>query len=350
MRHTKKWILICILVAVLRPVSALTNQNVIFITWDGVRAQDFFTGRNDPSITSKEEYFLTTFWHKYAARGVVLGDETLGSKMSIANAAGISLPAYLSMMSGRFTNDCKLNQPTPECLWNKYETLPEKLLRQGTAYSKIAVFSSWDRIYSAAQSSAGTIQVNAGIEPFNDPNFPNAHSDINHRQLQDQRDHNRGKDMRPDHFTMEHAMTYLKNNRPKFLWIYLGDTDTMAHWNRYDSYAEFLRTYDYWLDQLIKQLSLMGEYGQNSNIIITTDHGRGLGQEGWPHHGIYEAHRGHGIAEYSKKIWAFIIGPNTKAQGKIKHAPYSHIHLRPTMEKMLGMEVSVPKNIIKEAF
>src|SRR4051794_25044442 len=100
----KKILLITLLFVSFSSLAA--PQNVIFITWDGVRHEEFFSGANDPTISQEPQQFLTTFWKDLAPQGIVLGDEASGSSMVVSNDSNISFPAYLSMMNGVFTDYC----------------------------------------------------------------------------------------------------------------------------------------------------------------------------------------------------------------------------------------------------
>lgn len=319
------------------------DQNVIFITWDGVRYEEFFGGKSDPSIATESTSILEKFWDTYANQGIVLGDEDSDSSMLVSNDSTISYPAYLSMMNGIHTDYCHLNQPIGNCRRNPNETFPERLLKEKNLdKSKVAVFASWDRIKDAAESIENSLTVSAGPVEFNDPNFPGAHDTINARMRDVISDRHYQNGERDDATTFSHAMTYLKNNRPKFMFIYLLETDGHGHGNRYKEYVSAINENDKKLSDLIETLEKMGAYGKNTSIVLTTDHGRGKGSLGWMHHGV--------LFKNSKKVWAYIKGPATKGLGKLKKTNYSHINLRPTMELMLGLEPLRRENIIKEAF
>ncbi|HXH76453.1 MAG TPA: sulfatase-like hydrolase/transferase [Bacteriovoracaceae bacterium] len=335
-------LIVYLLLFISAPIFAY-DQNVIFITWDGVRPEDFFSGRNDSSISTEPASFLGKFHKEYAPQGIVLGDEASSSSMSVSNDSNISFPAYLSMMNGIYTDYCHLNQITPECLRNPIETLPERVLREKTLdKSKVAVFASWDRIKDAAESTKDSLVVSAGPVEFHDPNFPGAHDEINRKMHENINEWHYKNGERDDASTFNHAMTYIRNNQPKFIWIYLVETDDQAHGNNYPGYVRTINENEQKLEEVISTLSMMGEYGKNTSIVITTDHGRGQGPLGWMHHG--------NTHPASRKVWAFIKGPATKGLGNLKNTHYSHLNLRPTMERFMGLEPNVKENVIKEAF
>ncbi|MBL9039528.1 MAG: hypothetical protein JNG84_13495 [Archangium sp.] len=76
-----------------------------------------------------------------------------------------------------------------------------------------------------------------------------------------------------------------------------------------------LRRYDTWLDELLTR-------EKNAVVIITTDHGRGEGQE-WTSHGPRFA--------AAKSIWLWSRG---LPKGVTLH---NHLTLRPTIEALFGL-------------
>lgn len=327
----------------------LFDENVIFLTLDGVRYQEFFSGKTDRELSQgKDEKLFPLLWSKNANKGVVFGDPFQGNSMRVANNVGISYPAYLTMFNGSFNRQCESNHHVPSCPKNWLETFPERLIREKSiARDQVAVFASWDRIEDAVWSGKEKFVVNAGLYEYTDPQFPKAHDQVNQLQRTMFGPHPAKREERPDNLTWQHAMIYLKNHKPKFMYIYLLDTDTAGHQGRYDRYTHFINQSDKWIDELLTTLSKMGEYGKKTTLVISTDHGRGVGRE-WANHG---SSLSAASFESSKKVWAVIIGPHTPAKGLIKHPPYSHINLRPTMERLLGLRPYLgDDNMMKEAF
>ncbi len=314
-----------------------SGPNVIYITIDGVRYEDFFSNRPDPRLSKNDSaQLMPYFWSELAPKGVLFGDVRLNQRMEISNTTGISYPAYLSMFNGLFTKTCESNDYVSSCPRNTVETFPERLVNEKSiAKRSVAVFSSWKRIEDAVESVQGKITVNAGAVEFVDPFFPDAHSEVNQNQRDRLGSNPSDISERPDDITFKHGLIYLKNHQPRFMYLYFTDSDTHAHQGRYDLVVKDLRTYDKWLKIIIDMLGKMGTYGEQTSIVLTTDHGRGIGAE-WIHHG-----RGLQAASFenSKRVWGFVYGPNTPALGSVIHPLYGHINLRPTMEKLLGLEL-----------
>jgi hypothetical protein len=285
------------------------EPNVILITFDGVRPQDFFEKSNLPG-----------FWSKLAPKGVVLGK---GSPMTIDNPAHISLPGYQNLMAGAaqpcITNDC--GRITVETL-GEHVVHELKLPRE-----KVASISSWEKIPLAFEKTAGTTFTNGGFEPLNDGGKDAELAKINQEMIADKP---HWKENRFDKYTIAHAMRYLKLHQPRFLYISINDTDDWAHENDHDGVVKALQAYDVWLGQLFAQLDSMGEYGRDTTVLITTDHSRGKGKR-WIDH---EA----SLPE-ARNIWLYARGPGVKPTGiKKSGAKHTHSDVRPTIEALFGIK------------
>jgi len=123
-----------------------------------------------------------------------------------------------------------------------------------------------------------------------------------------------------DRYTMAFATRYLVKYRPRFMFLSLNDSDDVAHTADYAGYISALQDYDTWLKQLQELLMHLGEYGKNTTIIVTTDHGRGEGEH-WISHGEKES-----MTE-SKPIWLAAVGPHTTACGVLTNPHHSSKHI-----------------------
>lgn len=287
-------------------------KRVIYITLDGVRWQDVFLDHSRFPI----------FWQKYAKTAAIYGEPNSNKTMEVASIP-VSLPSYQSQMSGS-VQSC----PDNECGRIHVTTLPENLVNKfGFKKKDVASISSWEVTDYAVESVAGTIFNNNGTRPMYDPDTQEADSvmfEIN----KDQADHYPGDDTRLDKYTFAQALHYLEKYQPKFLWISFGDADDYAHEGNLAAYRQSLTFSDESIDQLmmtLKRLNLDTE----TLIIITTDHGRGNG-ENWLEHG----------EEYpeSKQTWAFVINGELSAgvkDGDIYR--YNTLSIRPTIEAAFGL-------------
>lgn len=302
-----------------------SDLNVILVTLDGVRWQEFLLG-SEPSPMDETEPLLPHFWSETAPRGAVYGDVWRGGVATVSNGMNISLPGYMSIAGGREVPDCWNNV----CDRIVHETLLDRLHTSLDAGPfGVATFASWAKIHRAATSVDGPV-VTAGLEAYDREADDVVFADINRRALADPPPWGDG---RKDKYTVELAMHYLEKHRPRFLWLSLLDTDEWAHLENWDDYIASLRQFDGWLGELERRLQALGEYGENTVLVITTDHGRGdWHQWGW-HGPLWPA---------SRRIWLYVQQPpdatlqladpiTTEAQ---------HNDIRPTIERLLGLTPS----------
>jgi len=249
------------------------------------------------------------------------------------------------------------------------QTLQERLVSDlGLKSHQVATFGSWEYIHHAAQSVDGAHFVNAGIEHYKDPvSIPDGASvdeeweeSLSEPLKKNLREATMGKKVselnleqqvpppwhsaRYDRYTFGFAMRYLIRYNPKFMFISLNDSDDEAHLGGYDRYIAALKRYDNYLRLLVDTLKELGEYGQNTTILVTTDHGRGEGPF-WVDHGEPES------MEEAKPVWLAAMGPTTKAQGILgqymqprnhtipqqARKVNTHLDIRPTVECLLGL-------------
>jgi hypothetical protein len=306
---------------------APARPNVILITLDGVRAREVFHGP-DPVLNRGRAPDLAPamprLWASLPEGGFLAGDEARGDPFLTRNFPVCSLPGYQSILAGRDLG-CWDN----ECPRTRVETVLERARRElGLERREVAVFAGWPKIARAVERVEGALTVNVGFEPFVDPADPDdpLFADVGRRQLADRPPWSH----RFDRYTWALAMRYLERHRPRVLYIGLGDPDEWGHKGDYGAYLESLREFDAWLAQLKDRLAAMGEYGQSTSILVTADHGRGDGA-GWRKHGVL--YRG------SDRTWLYARTPATcRAVIRSAGGPYDHLHVRPTIEALLGLE------------
>ena len=299
---------------------AKQGANVILVTLDGVRWNEFFEGPDPALAAGDQAATFPNFWSQLAAQGAVFGDTRKNGSFAVANPKILSLPAYHNIMAGALRY-CRDNN----CGRISVETLPERLARElDLPFGKVAVISSWHKIALAAQSQPNKIFVNAGLTPLADPTAPQ----INDPELDRLNTEQAAQSLngaRFDRFTWAQAMRYLKRHEPRFLWISLNDADEWGHQGQYPAYLATLRWYDYWLRELVATLEKMGDYSSRATIVMTTDHGRGNGRE-WKKHG--------GVSS-AKRIWLYAKGPGiTPVQDEHQN---THSNIRATIEALFGL-------------
>jgi len=297
-------------------------QNVILVTLDGVRWQEVFHG-SDPTLNKEtpSEPLFESLWKNWVPEGVIFGDADHGTRMTVANPSRVSLPGYQNIFEG-FPTRCYANL----CRRPPLETFPERILRElKLPREKVATFASWDRIRYAVESRKGATYINADQDEVRPADTFQA--TVNKYEHKDQPP---WFNARWDKYTFMHAMHYLKKVQPRFLFLSFLDSDEWGHHGSYPKYLESLNNYDRWINELFTTLEQMGEYGKNTTVIITTDHGRGLKKSSFKHHAfLYPA---------AKNIWLYSRSPKTRAAHQAPSPGYTHSDIRPTIETIFGLE------------
>lgn len=300
--------------------AALPNTNVILITIDGVRWQEIFRGI-DHTINDKlfGEIF-PYFRNELFPRGIIFGNQN--HSMTVSNSTNISLPGYQSIMAG-FPQDCDSNS----CGKIRVETLQERLIRErGFRRSEVASFASWKHIRDAVEHIDGSTTVNAGLEAFDEGDGDDELRRTNEAQM---RDIPRWNDARFDRFTFRFALNYLKKHRPRFLYISWNDADEYGHLDDYSLYINNLQMVDRWIQEVMQTLNALGTYGENTLLIVTTDHGRGADPSNWTDHDAN--------VHASRYIWLFAHGKSVSRHSPLSGRTYSHVDIRPTIEAAFGL-------------
>lgn len=320
------------------------NSNVILITLDGVRWQEFFDG-DDPFLNDDvaDAYLgesFPIFWNNHAKNSTIYGNLKSKSPMTV-NGIPVSLPGYKSIFLGH-NHNCRNNS----CDRVLTETFPERIARElHLDKYQVAGFASWGKIELALEHDPGNIFVNTNITDVDDETDDPIIDSLNALQKSDPPKGWGGA--RRDIYTWAHGMHYLQKHRPRFLYIGLDDSDEYGHKNQYESYLASLHQYDKWIDELISQLKTMGEYGKNTTIIITTDHGRGK-KKRWTGHADFSWNR-HLLT--GKHIWCTVLGNQVNPLGIVKKIKgKSHQSIRPTVELLFGLTPSQPEKTLLEAF
>jgi hypothetical protein len=291
-------------------VHAPRIDNVVLVTIDGVRWQEIFTGADPtradeaglPHGEARTARGLTPHLHRlFFDGGTVLGDPQLGERFLASGPRYVSLPAYVEIMTGA-ASGCAGNDCQPDVPW----TIAAEVARRG-ARGGAAVFSSWSTV-SRAVPDADRLHLENGRRPGDlDPPYP-GHGDY-----------------RPDRRTAAAAITHLLRNRPRMLWVALGDTDEWAHRNDYRGYIESLRFADAFVGELCAHLMDMGSYGAGTTVLVTTDHGR---DANFTDHGGPD----------SAAVWLMARGGHLPAKGRRGLAQPRYLRdIAPTIASLYGL-------------
>ena len=126
-------------------------------------------------------------------------------------------------------------------------------------------------------------------------------------------------------------MEYLKERKPRILYLSLGETDDWAHEGNYPQYLDAAHRADEFLRILWETVQSIPQYRGHTTLIFLPDHGRGSSAATWKDHGDK-------IAE-SKYIWMAFLGPDTPALGERSGvAPVTQNQIAATLAGLLGEE------------
>ncbi|MCI0540146.1 MAG: hypothetical protein L0Z50_33485 [Verrucomicrobiales bacterium] len=322
--------------------AALKTKNVFLITADGLRWQEVFRGAEESLIDKdrggvrepekiRRDFWRATpeerrrvlmpfFWSEIATKGQLYGNQDKGSVVRVTNGRNFSFPGYNEILSGRADPRIDTNDKKP----NPNITVLEWLHARSDFQGKVATFGCWDVFPYILNRDRAGFPVGAGWEIVDQPDSKRG---ALHQVL---RATPRVWDnVIYDAFMFQAAWDYLQEKQPRVLYLAFGETDDWAHDGRYDLYLQGANR----LDQLVQRLWTFAQttpaYKDQTSIVITTDHGRGIGPVAWKSHG-------ESIPE-SALIWIAVLGPDSPALGeRSKTPPLVQGQIAATVAALLG--------------
>lgn len=319
------------------------TENVIIITLDGFRWQEVFDGADDSLINNpafsfdtvslKKKYWAATpgerrkkllpfFWSTIATQGQLHGNRNAGSKVNVKNRYWFSYPGYNEIFTGY--PDTAVNSNDKNL--NKNTSVLEFLNNETQYKGRIAAFSSWDCFDAIFNEPRSKFLVSAGIDPvqIESPQFALLND------MQKQTPQPLGAEVRPDYLTYFMAKEYMREYKPRVMYIAFDETDDYAHGGRYDQYLEMAHMQDTWIADLWNMIQQMPEYKNKTTLLILCDHGRGdKVKKEWTSHGSK--------IEGSDQIWLAALGAGIEPNGEIKTGEQLYqAQLAQTIAKLLG--------------
>ncbi|MHC5063253.1 MAG: alkaline phosphatase family protein [Planctomycetota bacterium] len=319
--------------------------NLVLVTIDGLRWQEFFGGAQtalidaeiggvaDPEATRQRflretpvesrELLLPFLWTQLAKQGQVFGaDDEAPARMS--NALNFSYPGYAEMICGIADPRVRSNDPKP----NPNPTVFGYLNQQPAFAGRVAVVASWDVFPWIHDSANNGVFAQAGWNPLPGPREDADLQAINARMA--------GlphiwPTARFDAITIDAALLYLERMRPRLLHLAFDETDEWGHERRYDLYLDAAQRTDGFIERLWNKLQSMGQYRDRTVLLITTDHGRGeLGE--WTEHGA--------MVRGADRIWLAVMGPGVPARG-MRGEAVTGAQIAASIAELLGEDFSV---------
>ncbi len=345
----KNLILLLLAAGLCTPLAAqpLKTKNVIIVTLDGLRWQEFYRGADSAlinskftddkpavqkqfwaaSVTDRRKLLFPFIWSTVVQDGQLYGNRDVGSRDEVANRYSLSYPGYNELFTG--FPDPRINSNNAVC--NPNINLLEYINQQKGFENKVAVFASWERFTQILNVKRSGLLVNAG---FMDLNLPGMNDRIKYLdEMQRKAPHYLGDSTRIDFLTFEFAKEYLKQCQPRVLYLAFDETDEMAHAGYYKFYLDRAHQEDAYIQELWEYLQSNPVYKDKTTLIITCDHGRGdANLANWRDHGPF-------IAPHSEQTWFAILGPDTPSLGEMKSGAITyHKQLAQTIAKLLGLD------------
>src|SRR5690606_29727793 len=252
----------------------------------------------------RRDVLLPFFWNVIAKQGQIYGNREEEHMVNLTNQMWFSYPGYNEILTGKADDDRidsndKSNNPNVTVL----EFIHQKPAFRG----KVAAFASWDVFPYIINEKRSGIPVNSGYEHVLIPDTV-VEKLINRLQNETPK---LWSSVRLDAFTHHLALSHLKTHKPRLLFISYGETDDFAHRGDYDEYLISAQRTDGFIREIWETVQEDPYYRDQTTIIITTDHGRGIEGDGWRHHGKSGT-------PHSDEVWMAFLGAGVSAKGEIK--------------------------------
>lgn len=323
---------------------SLAADNLVLISLDGLRWQEVFRGFDEAILLSaevnevkqqvtekfsgqsdqeKRQKLMPFMWSTIAEQGLMLGNRDKKSFMQVSNDQWFSYPGYNELLTGKVDPHIDSNK----AFANPNVSFLEWLNQRPGFANKVAAFSSWDLFPFILNTERSHLIVNAGF--MNASWSPLSVKAQWLNELQEETPH-LWHNVRMDALTMGFAIDYILTRQPRVLYISLGETDDFAHDENYPEYLLAAQRDDKLIAKLWQQLQALPQYQNNTNLIITVDHGRGSTKEDWMQHGSPKAVQAYLQAAGKKQedspgivgsdqVWLAAIGPDIPAKNEMSN-------------------------------
>lgn len=310
---------------------------VVVIVVDGARWQEVFEGVDRSLAREKKlaqhevvrpEELMPELYRITTTRGAALGAPAHGETISASGPNFVSLPGYLEILTGLRNGSCLSNEcaPLPE------RTLADEFAARSAGWAtEVAVIASWPDLARAAARYPERIVVSTGRNGGTTRHF--LRYDAEAARLLDA-----GAkvgpfpgvvDFRPDRYTAAIALRYLRTQKPRFLFLSLGEVDAYAHKGLYREYLASLSHADAVVGEVDYVLDALRAQGYPTTLIVTTDHGR---SKHFSYHGV--------AAPESARAWLVATGSGIRARGWVSSPVERRLaDIAPTVRKLAGLEV-----------
>lgn len=349
MRHTLFFLCLMTMFCSASGLEKPKTENVILVTFDGYRWQEFFGGPQkkimhvkkyardaaklktrfaDEDPLKARAKLMPFMWNVLAKNGQIYGNKKIGNKVTLTNGYKFSYPGYNEILSGWGDHRVNSNDYPDNPNYNIFDFLASKKEFENKLFAT-ATWDAFPRIINDKRNHV-PVYVNMKADTSGGIHIRNVNKSIDIDKWQTQIPaHN--PYAKTDTFTYKFAKEYLQRYHPRFSFIGFDETDDYAHEGNYDAYLNTANTLDSYMQDLWNFVQSDPQYKDKTAIIITCDHGRGdIPKLEWRHHGhVYGA-------EY---IWIAVMGPGIEAKGEVKAKMLLHQNqLASTIAAMLGYE------------
>jgi hypothetical protein len=307
--------------ALLSPPAA---NRVVLVTLDGVRWEDVFGATAETSTLA-----MPNLHRLVKERGVAYGGAGCEHDMRASGPNFVSLPGYIEIFTGK-PPVCQHNH----CPNIDTETIVDEARATSHRVADVAVFASWNRYSAAVAKDRKAIVLSAGARTIA---IAAAKDDEKLKRLLVEGAAHAGYpghgDYRKDETTAKVALRYLETKTPRLLVMGLGDADEQAHRGDIAGYRKAIARADDILGELDKTLARMGDAGERTAVIVTTDHGRAKN--------LFS----HGArAPESARVFVAAFGASITHQGvTCAPEPMKLAHIAGAVRQLLGIDLDREK-------
>lgn len=338
----------------LQLIAQQKERKLVIVTLDGCRWQEVFTGADAKLIDDKKfvtqknlrakywketpeerrETLMPFFWNTIARQGQLYGNRLLGNNVNVKNKQRFSYPGYNEIFTGYPDSTIKNNEHPP----NPNKNVLEFINQQPGYKDRVAVFASWDRYYRILNAERSKLLINSGWGDLKDEPLNEVQKVLNEQQHVLPQIF--GHTERFDASTYYIAKEYLKKNHPKVFYVAFIETDAFGHRGNYDFYLDAIHNIDRMIGDLWKHLQSDPFYKDQTTLLITTDHGRGLDS-------LWTSHNGYtNSIPNCDEIWFAAMGPDVPVTGEVKTPGQLYQNqVAQTIAAVLGFRFESPHQI-----
>ena len=255
--------------AAVAEAGAEAGRNVILVVSDGMRWQELFRGADSalvfsdagsadararfwrPSVAERRQALMPFLWTTLSREGALIGNRDIGSAMAVTNGFKFSYPGYNELLVGRPDRRINSNLVGP----NPNVTVFEWLNQQDDFRGRVAAVGAWETFEDIFNRRRSRIPMHTGRTEMLDGTSHAA------------------------------AMRFLRERRPRALFVAYVETDDHAHAGRYDRTLNAAHAVDRYLSELWSFVQSHPQYRGRTTLIFTADHGRGRTPGDWKDHG-----------------------------------------------------------------